>query len=144
MITPATIRIGAAIWRAVAPWRRLKMLRNKRRARLGKPLLPITREDDLMLPNGSATYTGAGITVAALPIGIAVTVLSPKLTNLIIAAGMAPEMCSPDAANCVSASAMSIALITGVVSTLGAWLVAWGRKRAEKRHDAELAAAKTG
>lgn len=141
MINPETVSIGAAIWRAVRPWQRLKILRNKRRARLGKPLLPITQEDYSMLPNGTATYTGAAIAGAGPVVGIVTTMASPVLTNLLIANNIAPAMCTAGAENCVSASALSMTLIAGVVSLLGAWIAKWGRARAEARHAAELAAA---
>jgi len=55
--------IGWKIWTTVRPWRRLKEARNRSRARKGKSPLPITEEDDLMLPKGTQTYTGLAILI---------------------------------------------------------------------------------
>jgi len=55
--------IGWKIWTTIRPWRRLKEARNARRKRKGIPPLPITEEDDLMLPKGTQTYTGLAILI---------------------------------------------------------------------------------
>lgn len=69
-ITAGTVAAGEAIWRAIAPWKRIKQLRNRRRARRGLPLIPITQEDEKMLPRGTMTYTG--IAVTAIGVGLRV------------------------------------------------------------------------
>ena len=57
------VTIGWKIWTTVRPWKRLKEARNRRRERKGIPPLPITEEDDLMLPKGTQTYTGLAILI---------------------------------------------------------------------------------
>jgi hypothetical protein len=140
-ITVGTVAVGEAIWRAIAPWKRFKQLRNKRRARLGKPLLPITDEDLKMLPSGTATHTGAGIAISSPFVGMIVNAFVPHIENAIVNIGFAPAMCAPEAASCVTAGQLAIGLVAGVVAMAGGALASWGRKRAEKRHTAELAAA---
>lgn len=129
-MNPAAIEFGRAIWLTFRPWRRLKIALNTRRARLGKPLLPITSEDDLMLPNGKGTYTG-----------IAIGALGPVVAGLIVSSGIAPETCAPEAANCVPAGVLAAVLVGGAITAVGNGIAWWGRRRAESRHAAELSAA---
>lgn len=136
------VELGAAAWREARPWRRLKIARNKRRARLGKPLLPLNEGDFDVLPQGKATYTGIGITVASPFISIAVNAISPVLENAIINIGMAPAMCEQADPNCVSAGMLAVTLVTGAITAIGAYVAKWGRARAEKRFQAELEQAK--
>jgi len=86
-MTPISIiSFGATVWRALKPWKRLKVLRNKRRAKRGKPPLPITEEDELMFPKGTQTYTGIAIlflTPWAAKYGIG----SEEVTTIIVAVG---------------------------------------------------------
>jgi hypothetical protein len=122
------VSLGYKVWTMVRPWRRLKIALNKRRARLGKPLLPITEDDDNMLPNGTMTYTGAAGAIA-----------TPIVTTLLTASGIGECAAAELAANpqCVGASQLAGMLITaafGIVAVIG-------RKRAAARHAAELAAA---
>lgn len=106
------------IWLLVKPWRRIKQARNRRRARLGKPLLTISEADDMLFPQGTMTKTGAGIAV-----------LGPVVTAVLQAFGIGE--CTPEAIamGCLGASQFSgiaISILGGVI----AWL---GRNRAEKR-----------
>lgn len=128
-ITAATVKVGEAIWRAIAPWKRLKQARNKRRARLGKPLLKITEEDETMLPKGTMTHTGTGIAAAGPIVAMVLT-------------GIGIGECTPEAADmgCVGASQIAGALVTLV----GAVLAIVGKVRAsarERQLKADLAAA---
>ena len=68
MITPGTVAIGERIWRAVAPVKRIKKALNRRRARLGKPLLPITQEDETM--QGYKTYLGIATAALGFVLGL--------------------------------------------------------------------------
>lgn len=140
MITPATVAVGERIWRAIAPVKLVKQSINKRRARRGKPLLTITEEDYTMLPQGKATYTGAGLGAAAPFIGFAAAAIAQPLENAIVAIGAYPAACAPDAPGCTTAGMVAVAFATGIVTSVAAWVVAWGRKRAEARHQATLAA----
>lgn len=124
------ISLGFKIWTTVKPWRRLKEARNRRRARLGKPPLTITEEDDAMLPNGTMTYTGA---VGAIATPVVVTVLN------LFGVGectLAEVTLDP---SCVGSTQLAGMLITAAFGILA--IV--GRKRAAARHAAELAASKT-
>lgn len=139
-ITAGTVAVGEAIWKAIRPWRRLKIARNKRRARLGKPLLPIEPEDYTMLPKGSATYTGIGVSVAGIPVGFLVAPLTNYVESLIVSANLAPATCAPEIDTCVPAATMALGLVMGAFTALGGAISTWGRKRAAKR-EAEAAAA---
>lgn len=145
-ITPGSliVDIGEAAWRKVAPWKRLKRARNRWRERRGLPPIPITDEDDKMLPQGKATYTGAALGAVSPFIGFVVAALSPPLENAIVALNIAPAMCAIEDTSCVTAGMMAVAVATGVLTSVASWLVAWGRRRAERRHEAELSAAKGG
>lgn len=126
-ITAGTVATGAAIWRAVAPVKLIKRALNKRRARLGKPLLAITEEDYAMLPNGTMTHTGGGLAAFGPIIAVGLQMLGVG-------------ECTPEALDmgCIGA-----AQITGAIVTLGgAVLVVIGRVRAKRKAAAELAAAK--
>lgn len=125
------VSIGYSIWTTLKPWRRLKIARNKRRARLGKPLLPLTEDDLSMLPNGTMTYTGA---IGAIATPIVTTALS------MIGVGE----CTPDELlldpGCVGGAQLAGMLITaafGIVAVIG-------RKRASKNAALAIAAAKAG
>lgn len=127
MITPATVAAGEAIWRAIAPVKLVKQARNKRRARLGKPLLPITNEDEKMLPNGTMTHTGGALAGAG-----------PIIMFVLQMIGVGE--CTPEA---VDMGCVGSAQITGAIVTIGgAVLVIIGRLRAKRAAAAELAAAK--
>ena len=132
MISPATVSIGAAIWREIAPGRRIKIARNKRRARKGKPLLPLSDEDFQMLPNNTMTPTGGFIAVA-----------SPIAAQILVTMGVGE--CTPETleAGCVGATQ-----IVGIVgSIIGGVLILVGKLRSmrrEKALKAELEAAKAG
>lgn len=141
MITPGTVAVGEAVWRAIAPWKRLKQLRNKRRARIGKPLLPITEEDEKMLPAGTATHTGAGIAISSPIVGMVVIAFIPHIEQKIAEIGFAPMQCAVEAVNCVTAGQLAIGLVSGLVAVGGGALASYGRKRAEKRHAEQMAAA---
>jgi hypothetical protein len=57
MVEPTTaIRAGTFVWKLAKPITRVKRKLNKRRARLGKPLLEINEETDML-----RTSTGAGL-----------------------------------------------------------------------------------
>lgn len=56
---PITI---AKLWLMVKPIRRIRAIRNRRRARKGKPLIEDSQEDFDML-NGKKTYIGIAIAV---------------------------------------------------------------------------------
>jgi hypothetical protein len=57
MVEPATaIKAGTFLWKLATPITRVKRKLNKRRARLGKPLLEINEETDML-----RTSTGAGL-----------------------------------------------------------------------------------
>jgi hypothetical protein len=114
LATIRTIAWGATRWQQVRPWRLLKELRNVRRARLGKPLLEITPEDDSMRKTG-----------------VLVATVSPVLAVIATALG-APAECAPEAIDMGCVSAAQIAgsigtLLGGVVYVVGAW-------RADKRN----------
>lgn len=141
-ITPVTVAVGEAIWRAIAPVKLIKQARNKRRARLGKPLLPITEEDYTMLPQGTATHTGAALAGSSPFVGLIVTALVPHIAEKIAAVGFAPLQCAAEATNCITAGQLAFALVSGAVAVAGGALASWGRRRAERRHVAEVAAVK--
>lgn len=118
---------GVRVWRAFRPWRRLKIARNKRRARLGKPLLPIEDDDMNLFPSGTMTKTG----------GI-VAMITAVLVVLLHRLGIGE--CSPDALaampTCVGATEMA-----GMIVTLGAGVLVWvGRNRAQAQHVEALTA----
>lgn len=129
MITPGTISIGEAVWRAIAPWKRFKQWRNKRRARRGLPPLPITSEDEKMLPKGTMTYTG-----------IAVTAVGFGLHLLGIGECTADQMATAVQA-CVDPTLIDRAAnaINELVEIFGLVLTAVGKRRSMKR-EADLAA----
>ena len=130
-ITAGTVAAGEAIWRAIAPWKRIKRARNKRRARLGKPLLTITEEDEKMLPKGSMTYTG--IAVTAIGVGLRIFGVGECSVEEMATAAQA----------CVDPTLIDRA--AGAVNELfevgGLLLAAIGRRRAAKREAAALSAA---
>jgi hypothetical protein len=140
-ITVGTVAVGERIWRAIAPVKLVKQALNKRRKRLGKPLLPLTQDDETMLPNGTATQTGAAIAGSSPLIGLVVTMVVPAIEQKILAIGLAPVECALEAANCVTAGQLAFGLVSGVVAMAGGAIASWGRRRAQKRHEAELAAA---
>jgi hypothetical protein len=129
MIELDPVSIGFKVWTTVKPWRRLKQARNRRRARLGKPPLIITEDDDNMLPKGTMTYTGA-----------AGAIITPIVTTVLTAAGIGECTAAELAADpsCVGASQLAGALITAGFAIIAVL----GRKRAAKNHAAELEAAK--
>lgn len=141
-ITSVTVSVGEAIWRAIAPVKLIKQARNKRRARLGKPLLPITEEDYTMLPQGTATHSGAALAGSSPLIGLAITAFVPVIEQKIAELGIAPLECAVEAVKCVTAGQLAFGLASGVVAVAGGALASWGRRRAERRHVAELAAVK--
>jgi len=103
LIPPSLIKLGWSIWTTFKPWRRLKSARNKRRARLGKPLLLIDEGDDNMFPKGTQTYTG-----------IAVLILTPLAARY----GFASEEVS--------------LWVTAVGTVVGGLIAVFGRLRAGK------------
>src|SRR3954463_7457799 len=107
------VSAGFAIWRALRPWYRLKLARNRRRARLGKPLLPMSEDDMQIFPNGTMTYTGSGGAI-----------LTQIVVTLLHTVGVGE--CTPAAVaampNCISATDLAAALITvgfGVMAVVG-------------------------
>lgn len=139
-ITAGTVAVGEAVWRAIAPVKLIKRALNVRRKRLGKPLLPITKEDETMLPAGKATHTGAAIAASGPVVGFLIAAFVPPVENFLASSGFAPVMCAPEAPSCVTAGMLAFGLVTGLVTAGGSALASWGRKRAEKRHAAQLAA----
>jgi hypothetical protein len=125
-ITVATVRIGEAVWRAIAPVKLIKQARNRRRVRRGLPPIPITQEDETMFKQGTMTYTGTGIAA-----------FGPMITMGLQMFGIGE--CTPEALEmgCIGASA-----ITGAIVTLvGAGVAVLGKIRAAKRERQAIAAA---
>lgn len=116
------LSIGFKIWTTVKPWRRLKEARNRRRAKKGKELLPITEEDDQVFPTNTMRKSG-----------VALVGLSPILGS-VIAGGLGlvgVGECTPEQveAGCVGATAIA----AGLVSSVGGVLYWIGFNRAKKR-----------
>jgi hypothetical protein len=129
MSVPAVevVEIGYSVWKMFLPWRRLKVWRNKIRARHGKPPLPNSENDMKLFPNGTMTYTGAGGAFA-----------TQIVTQLLLVGGIGE--CTPVELaanpNCQGATQIAGALITA-----GFAIVALiGRYRAQRSHAAQLAA----
>jgi hypothetical protein len=109
-------------YRPLKHWHPFRTLRNKRRARLGLPLLP-TDEEKPLIPNGYGTYTG-------LVIGLGGALLTPILIHF-----GAPASCPLDAPACVSAAALSATLIGGGITLVGGAIAWWGKHRSMKREE---------
>ena len=121
------VRTGEQVWRAIAPGRRIKTWRNKRRARKGKPLLEYNEGDFDMLPQGTMTNTGA--------VGAMVT---PVVTSVLVGLGVGE--CTPETieAGCVGATQIAGAAVTMLFAIVA--LIGYQRKK--RRAAAELEAAK--
>jgi hypothetical protein len=125
------VDLGEAAWRKAAPWKRLKKAINKRRVRRGKDPLPITDEDEKMLPKNTLTYAG----IAGVVIGFGL--------QLFGVATCTPDEVAAGAQACVDPTAID-RLVNGINEALiggGSIVAGIGRARAEKRHAAELAKA---
>jgi hypothetical protein len=134
-ITTGTVAVGEAVWRAIAPWKRIKQARNKRRKRLGKVLLPITEDDDKMLPKHF--MTGGGI--VAVAIGFVLTIVGVGECS--------PQDVAEAVQSCVAPGTVDrvVAGLNDVLVGGGAVVTALGKKRAMKREaelEAKAAAAK--
>jgi hypothetical protein len=90
---------------------------------------------------GKLTHTGAGIAASSPFVGLVVNAFVPHIETKIIELGVAPFMCAAEATNCITAGQLAFGLVSGAVALIGSAVVSFGRKRAEKRHAAELAAA---
>jgi hypothetical protein len=117
------VQFGFDVWTAVRPWRRLKVWRNKKRAAKGLPLLPITQEDDSMLPKGSMTYTGIAVTAA----GVVLRVMGVGECSAEEMATAAQACVDPVLLDRVAASVNELFEIGGLL------LATLGRRRAAKR-----------
>jgi hypothetical protein len=109
-------------YRPLKHWHPFRTLRNKRRARLGLPLLP-TEENAPVIPQGYGTY-----------IGIAIAAGGALLTPILVHFG-APASCPPDAPACISAASLSATLVGGGITLVGGALAWWGRHRAKTREE---------
>jgi hypothetical protein len=98
-------------------------------------------EERTMILQGKVTHTGAGIAASSPFVGLLVNAFVPSVEQAIVNIGMAPVVCAPEVTSCVTAGQMAFALITGFVAMAGGAIASYGRKRAETRHAAELAAA---
>lgn len=125
------VDIGEAVWRRFRPWRRLKEARNKRRARRGEPLLPITEEDDQVLPKGSMTYTG----VAAIAVGFGLRVAGVGECSVEEMATAAQACVDPQLVD------RAIGAVNELLEVGGILLATFGRRRAAKREAVLVASA---
>lgn len=117
------IKIGSALWRAAQPWKRLKRVRNRRRKRLGLPLLPITQEDDKMFPKGTMTKSGAVIAMLGPVIGLVLGMLGVG------------SSCPADLPDCQTSGELANTLATSIggLITFAGGVIAWkGRNRVGK------------
>lgn len=110
-ISLGLIEWGADVWLRFRPWRRFKVLRNKRRVANGKEPLPLTEDDMALFPKGTMRKTGVGL------VGLA-PVVAMGLTFVGIGE------CTPEALEmgCVGASAMAagaLSLVGGVLYWIG-------------------------
>lgn len=132
-MTPTEILEVIRLWLVYRPVRSahkaLRAARNKRRARLGKPLLPPLDEESAMqlFPDGTMTKTGA-----------AGAVLTPIVVTLLHGVGIGE--CTPQVL-AVTPTCVGATEIGGALLTIGFGIIAWmGRNRAERKHQAELVA----
>jgi hypothetical protein len=122
----------------------------RRRKRKGKTLTPEQEQllekhgqgpKEIPMLQGKLTHTGAGVAASSPFVGLIVNAFVPHVENAIVKIGFAPAMCDPEAVNCISAGQLAVVLISGAVAMIGGAIASYGRKRADKRHAAELAAA---
>jgi len=133
----AVVRIGAAVWRAIAPWKRLKQARNRRRARRGLQPLPITHEDEKMLPKGTMTYTGLAVTAIGFGLRLAGVGECAPIDAVIDQAAAAAHACvDPGVIDRLVQGANEVLEAGGML------LATLGRLRAAKREALAVGAAK--
>ena len=130
MSAAGIVEFGAAVWREIRPWRRIKILRNRRREKRGLPPLPLDEEDLKVLPKGSMTYVG----IATTAIGVGLRVFG-------IGECSVEEMATSVTA-CVDPTIIDRAAtaVNELFEIGGLLLAAIGRRRAAKREAAALAA----
>ncbi|MEO8466226.1 MAG: hypothetical protein ABI640_12855 [Gammaproteobacteria bacterium] len=126
MITPGTVAVGRAIWLTLRPWRRLKVALNKRRARLGKPLLKLSEDDMELIPSGTFTKGAAGAAIATQVVTLA-------LNSVGVGECTAAEVIMD--AGCIGGTQIA----GGIVTVIFAMLAWYGRNRAQRMHEAQMA-----
>jgi hypothetical protein len=131
IVTPGEVEAGAAIWRYFRPWMHMRIAirgaRNRRRARLGKPLLPPldAAEEVQPMPPHFVTWTGIAVTVVGI---VAHAFGVPQCTADVVAAGGA----------CLDPSAIekAVTALSDAAIALGPVITSIGKVRSMKREKA--------
>jgi hypothetical protein len=125
----AMVEAAAELWMELRPLKNLigpggaiRKLRNRRRARLGLPLLPTDPPtQETTMPQGTMTKSGILVMIAA-------AILAPLLVHF----GL-PAVCPVDHPNCTTASSLATTILTVAIGSVGA-VVAWlGKNRGLSR-----------